>query len=165
MEALHGGPGYGYASHGAIIRPVLEGKFCHCYLHTVFLFSETNFTENASQLDGLWLRESVHVMMMVVMVMVVMLVMAVVVVMVVVMVMASVCGIVDGWLSVGGARVNGPINPLFSQASLLAGLGCKVIANQAGPVKLTAELVGLVQWLVVKASTSSTCNTFPSPPR
>ena len=96
-------------------------------------------------------------MMMVVMVMVVM--------MVVVMVMASVCGIVDGWLSVGGARVNGPINPLFSQASLLAGLGCKVIANQAGPVKLTAELVGLVQWLVVKASTSSTCNTFPSPPR
>ena len=168
MVALHGGPGYGYASHGAIIRPVLEGKFCHCYLHTVFLFSETNFTENDSQLDGLWLRESVHVMMMVVMVVmvvVVMLVMVMVVMMVVVMVMASVCGIVDGWLSVGGARVNGPINPLFSQASLLAGLGCKVIANQAGPVKLTAELVGLVQWLVVKASTSSTCNTFPSPPR
>ena len=97
--------------------------------------------------------------------MVVVVVMVMVVVMVVVMVMASVCGIVDGWLSVGGARVNGPINPLFSQASLLAGLGCKVIANQAGPVKLTAELVGLVQWLVVKASTSSTCNTFPSPPR
>ena len=38
IEALHGGPGYGYASHGAIIRPVLEGKFCHCYLHTVFYF-------------------------------------------------------------------------------------------------------------------------------
>ena len=105
----------------------------------------------------------VVMVMVVAMVMVVMLVMAVVVVMV--MVMASVCGIVDGWLSVGGARVNGPINPLFSQASLLAGLGCKVIANQAGPVKLTAELVGSVQWLVVKASTSSTCNTFPSPPR
>ena len=85
MEALHGGPGYGYASHGAIIRPVLEGKFCHCYLHTVLLFSETNFTENDSQLDGLWLRESVHVMMMVVMVMVMAMVMAMVMVMVMVM--------------------------------------------------------------------------------
>ena len=52
------------------------------------------------------------------------------------------CWPVCGWLSVGGARVNGPINPLFSHPSLLAGLGSKVIANQAGPVKLTGEWVG-----------------------
>ena len=46
--------------------------------------------------------------------------------------------------SVGGARVNGPINPLLTHLypSTLAGLGSKVIANQAGPVKLTGEWVG-----------------------
>ena len=44
--------------------------------------------------------------------------------------------------SVGGARVNGPINPPSPTSTSQPGLGSKVIANQAGPVKLTGEWVG-----------------------